>query len=65
MSETVKSWGMYVIWSSMSAADASVRIMVPGGNQWLGFLRCEPNIVIPYKDIRQIGPDIILVDINC
>ena len=26
---------------------------------------CEPNIVIPYKDIRQIGPDIILVDINC
>ena len=24
-----------------------------------------PNIVIPYKDIRQIGPDIILVDINC
>ena len=41
------------------------KIMVPGGNQWLGFLRCEPNIVIPYKDIRQIGPDIILVDINC
>ena len=29
------------------------KIMVPGGNQWLGFLRCEPNIVIPYKDIRQ------------
>ena len=22
------------------------KIMVPGGNQWLGFLRCEPNIVI-------------------
>ena len=41
------------------------KIMEPGGNQWLGFLRCEPNIVIPYKDIRQIGPDIILVDINC
>ena len=19
------------------------KIMVPGGNQWLGFLRCEPN----------------------
>ena len=29
------------------------KIMVPGGNQWLGFLRCEPNIVIPYKDIRR------------
>ena len=41
------------------------KIMVPGCNQWLSFLRCEPNIVIPYKDIRQIGPDIILVDINC
>jgi sporulation protein YlmC with PRC-barrel domain len=28
-------------------------------------LNCEPNIVIPFKDIRQIGPDIILVDIHC
>lgn len=41
------------------------KIMVPGGNKALSFLRCDPDIVIPYKDIRQIGPDIILVDINC
>ncbi len=40
------------------------KIVVPGGNRLLGFLRCEPDIVIPYCDIRQIGPDIILVDIN-
>ncbi len=31
----------------------------------LNFLNCEPEIVIPFKDIRQIGPDIILVDIHC
>ncbi len=41
------------------------KIMVPGNNKMLSFLRCEANIVIPYKDIRQIGPDIILVDISC
>ena len=41
------------------------KIMVPGGNKLLGFLNCEPNVVIPFKDIRQIGPDIILVDIHC
>ena len=41
------------------------KIMVPGCNRILGFLNCEPNIVIPYNYIRQIGPDIILVDIHC
>ena len=41
------------------------KIMVPGCNKLLGFLNCEPNIVIPFRDIKQIGPDIILVDIHC
>lgn len=41
------------------------KIMVPGDNKMLSFLRCEPDLVIPFRDIRQIGPDIILVDINC
>lgn len=41
------------------------KIIVPGGDKILSFLRCEPDIVIPFKDIRKIGPDIILVDINC
>ena len=41
------------------------KIMVPGCNRVLSFLNCEPNIVIPFKDICQIGPDIILVDIHC
>lgn len=41
------------------------KIMVPGENKLFNFLRCEPELVIPFKDIRQIGPDIILVDIKC
>ena len=41
------------------------KIMVPGSSGLWNFLHCEPDIVIPYKDIRQMGPDIILVDINC
>ncbi len=27
--------------------------------------RCEGELIISFKDIRQIGPDIILVDISC
>ena len=42
-----------------------LKVMVPGENKLWSFLRCEPDIVISYKDIKQIGPDIILVDINC
>lgn len=41
------------------------KIMVPGCNRIFGFLNCDPDIVIPFKDIKQIGPDIILVDIRC
>jgi len=41
------------------------KITVAGGNKCLSFLRCDPDIIIPYRDIKQIGPDIILVDINC
>ena len=41
------------------------KIMVPGCGKLLGFLNCEPNISIPLKDVKQIGPDIILVDIHC
>lgn len=25
----------------------------------------EEETIVPFKDIKQIGPDIILVDINC
>lgn len=41
------------------------KIMVPGCSKILCFLNGQPNIVIPYCNIKQIGPDIILVDINC
>lgn len=39
------------------------KIIVPGKNKWLNIINCEGNISICYKDICQIGPDIILVDI--
>ncbi len=39
------------------------KIIVPGKCKWLNVINCEGNISICYKDIRQIGPDIILVDI--
>lgn len=42
-----------------------LKIKVPGENKLFCFLRCEAELVIPYKDIRQIGPDIILVDVKC
>ncbi|MBR6627435.1 MAG: YlmC/YmxH family sporulation protein [Lachnospiraceae bacterium] len=41
------------------------KIMVRCDKKFMNFFNCEPDLVICYKDIRQIGPDIILVDINC
>lgn len=41
------------------------KITVSSGAAFLDWFKCEPDYVIPYKDIRQIGPDIILVDIKC
>lgn len=40
------------------------KIIVPGGNKLLSFISCDEDIVIPFKDIKQVGPDIILVDIK-
>lgn len=41
-----------------------LKLIVPGdGNKFFNFLKCEKEFVIPYRDIKQIGPDIILVDI--
>lgn len=41
------------------------KIFVPGSSRLLCFLNCEPQIGIPFKNICQIGPDIVLVDIQC
>ena len=38
------------------------KIMVPSCNRIFSFMRCEPEIVICFNEIKQIGPDIILVD---
>lgn len=39
------------------------KIMVPRGNKFCNIFKVESDYVIPYRDIKQIGPDIILVDI--
>lgn len=39
------------------------KIIVPKCNNIWSYFKSEPDYVIPYKDIKQIGPDIILVDI--
>ena len=39
------------------------KIIVPSGNKFCNLFNTEPDYCIPYKDIRQIGPDIIIVDI--
>lgn len=39
------------------------KIIVPGCIRWFHLFKEEPVIEIPYKCIRQMGPDIILVDI--
>lgn len=39
------------------------KIMVREKNQIWNFFLCEPEYVIPYENICQIGPDIVLVDL--
>lgn len=41
------------------------KVFVPGNNKFWNLLCSEPDICIPYRDIKQIGPDIIIVDIKC
>lgn len=40
------------------------KLIVPeNSNKFYSLFKCDQDYVIPYKNIRQIGPDIILVDI--
>lgn len=39
------------------------KVIIPNKGKWFSFGPCEGDTVICYKDIRQIGPDIILIDI--
>lgn len=41
------------------------KIIITGNNKFWSFFNTEPEYVICYKDIKKIGPDIIIVDINC
>lgn len=38
-------------------------IIVPGAGKLCDFLKTKPDIIISYREIKKIGPDIILVDI--
>lgn len=40
------------------------RLIVPGRGKLFGFFCQEPEYCIPYRDVKQIGPDVILVDIK-
>lgn len=39
-------------------------LVVPGPAAFCGFLGREKEFVIPYCCIKQIGPDVILVDVD-
>lgn len=41
------------------------KILVSDSGKWSCLFKQEQETEICFKDIRQIGPDIILVDINC
>lgn len=40
------------------------KIIVSCGCSVFDWFKCDPDYTIPYKDIKQIGPDIILVDVK-
>lgn len=40
------------------------KIIVSGCCSFFDWFKCEPDYTIPYRDIKQVGPDIILVDVK-
>ncbi len=42
-----------------------IKIYIPAGGKMSCFFPTEPDYVICYHEIKQIGPDIILVDVKC
>jgi len=41
-----------------------IKLVVDSGKLALPFFHCDQEYIICYKDIKQIGPDIIIVDIH-
>lgn len=41
------------------------KIIVSDSGKWFCLFKTDKELEICFKEIRQIGPDIILVDINC
>lgn len=41
------------------------KIIIPGCNKFTALFGGEPEYVIPFRNIKKIGPDIIIVDICC
>ena len=39
-------------------------IVVPGASRFLGLLKEEDDVIIPWEKIKKIGDDVILVDID-
>ena len=39
-------------------------IVVPGASRFLGLLKEEDDLVIPWEKIKKIGDDVILVDVE-
>lgn len=39
-------------------------IVVPGSSRWMGFLKGDQDLIIPWENIRKIGDDVILVDVE-
>ena len=41
-----------------------VSIVVPGPPRFWGLIKSDEEIVIPYANIRKIGEDVLLIDVN-
>lgn len=41
------------------------KVIIPCSNKLSALFGSEPEYIIPYKNIKKIGPDIIIVDICC
>ena len=49
----------------MECSGVIQKIIVPGigGKNWKCLFGCDTEYAIAYQDIKQIGPDVIMVDV--
>ena len=58
-----RRWGSVAEFEVDECTGCICKVIVPEGSKWKSLFGCDEGREICYKDIKRIGPDIIIVDL--